>query len=153
MIRGINSENCPVDTIRDFIEQCMRMQEKCHVEGKPIPEEYLIPEKIILSDESVRFFLNSQLVDAIGPGLNGIGGQFYWKASGKYPALEVRVELDPETMKFMLTYLREEASPTKDEFVWDNSTLEGKEGQIIIIKKEDALEDVIDSDSTLKVAK
>ena len=56
-------------------------------------------------------------------------------------------------MKFMLTYLREEASPTKDEFVWDNSTLEGKEGQIIIIKKEDALEDVIDSDSTLKVAK
>lgn len=144
MTKEINSESCPVDTIRDYIEQCMRMQQACIAEDKPVPEEYLIPEKIVLSDESVRFFINSQLVDIIGAGKSGTGGQFYWKASGKYPALEVHVEFDPLNMKYVLTYLREEASPTKDEFVWDSSTIEGKKGLIFIIKKEDALEEVIE---------
>ncbi len=144
MIKGINSNNCPVDVIREYIEQCMRMQEKCREEYCPVPKEYLIPEEIVLSEESVRFFANSSIVDIIGAGEKGKGGQFYWKASEKYPALEVRVALDEATGRYLLTYLREEAGPEKDEFVWDSSTKEGKMGLIVFVKKEDSLEDVYD---------
>ena len=59
--------------------------------------------------------------------------------------MELRAERRKDG-KFALSYIREEASEEKQEFVWDKKTKEGKSGTIVVSKIQDALEDICDMD-------
>ena len=128
--QNIYAENCPADAIREHIE-------------KGIKEE--VPEEIILSPNNIEYLMNSDLVDYIGAGGTGNELQFYWKKTDKLPALEVRVA-KREDGKFILTYIKEEASAEKQEFLWEKDTNKDKKGTVVVSKKTDALENVADMD-------
>lgn len=143
--KNIYAEHCPADAIREYIENIISSQKKYIEEGKEIPEELLIPQEIILSPKNMEFLINSKLVDYIGAGETGNEVQFYWKKTEKLPALELRAERR-EDGKFILSYIKEEATEEKQEFVWDKKTEEGKKGTIVVSKIQDALEDIYDMD-------
>ena len=143
--KNIYAEHCPADAIREYIENIISSQKKYIEEGKEIPEELLIPQEIILSPKSMEFLINSKLVDYIGAGETGEEVQFYWKKTDELPALELRAERR-EDGKFVLAYIKEEASEEKQEFIWDKNTTEGKKGTIVVSKVQDALEDIVDMD-------
>lgn len=143
--KNIYAEHCPADAIREYIEKIISSQKKYLEEGKEIPEELLIPQEIILSPKNMEFLINSKLVDYIGAGETGNEIQFYWEKTEELPALELRAERR-EDGKFVLSYIREEATKEKQEFVWDKNTEEGKKGTIVVSKIQDALEDIYDMD-------
>ena len=143
--KNIYAEHCPADAIREYIENIISSQKKYLKEGKEIPEELLIPQEIILSPKNMEFLINSKLVDYIGAGETGNEVQFYWKKTDELPALELRAERR-EDGKFILSYIKEEATEEKQEFVWDKKTEEGKKGTIVVSKIQDALEDIYDMD-------
>ena len=143
--KNIYAEHCPADAIREYIENIISSQKKYLEEGKEIPEELLIPQEIILSPKNMEFLINSKLVDYIGAGETGNEVQFYWKKTDELPALELRAE-KREDGKFVLSYIREEATKEKQEFVWDKNSEEGKKGTIVVSKIQDALEDIYDMD-------
>jgi len=142
---NIYAENCPADAIREYIEKIVKEQKKYLEEGKQIPDELLIPQEIILSPKNIEFLINSKYVDYIGAGETGNEIQFYWKRTDRLPALELRAE-KREDGKYILSYIREEATQGKEEFVWDKATEEGKKGTIVVSKMEDAVEDICDMD-------
>ena len=141
--QNVYAENCPADAIREYIEKIINTQKKYIQEGKEIPKELLIPGEIVLSPKNIEYLINSKLVDYIGAGETGNEIQFYWKKTDKLPALELRVTRR-EDGQFILSYIKEEASKDKGEFVWDKNTEAGKKGTIIVSKREDALEDICD---------
>lgn len=143
--KNIYAENCPADAIREYIEEIVGLQKNYLAQGKEVPEELLIPQEIILSPQNIEFLINSKLVDYIGAGETGNEIQFYWKKTEKLPALELRAERR-EDGKFILSYIKEEATNEKQEFVWDKKTQEGKKGTIVVSKIQDALEDICDMD-------
>lgn len=143
--KNIYADNCPADAIREYIEKIMESQKKYLKEGKEVPKELLIPQEIILSPKNIEFLINSKLVDYIGAGETGKEIQFYWKKTEELPALELRAERR-EDGKFVLSYIKEEATKEKQEFVWDKNTEEGKKGTIVVSKGQDALEDICDMD-------
>lgn len=143
--KNVYAEHCPADAIREYIEKIISYQKKYIEEGKEIPEELLIPQEIILSPKNMEFLINSKLVDYIGAGETGEEVQFYWKKTDELPALELRAERR-EDGKFVLAYIKEEASEEKQEFIWDKNTTEGKKGTIVVSKVQDALEDIVDMD-------
>lgn len=143
--KNVVSENCPADAVREYIEEIINNQRKYIEEGKEVPKELLIPQEIVLSPMNMEFLLNSKLVDYVGAGETGNEVQFYWKETEKLPALELRAE-KREDGKFILSYIREEASKDKEEFVWDKKTKEGKRGTIVVSKTKDALEELYDMD-------
>jgi len=143
--KNIYAEHCPADAIREYIEKIISAQKKYLDEGKEVPEELLIPQEVVLSPKNMEFLINSKLVDYIGAGVTGNEVQFYWKKTDELPALELRAERR-EDGKFMLSYIKEEASKEKEEFVWDKKTEAGKKGTIVVSKIQDALEDIYDMD-------
>jgi len=143
--KNIYAEHCPADAIREYIEKIISAQKKYLDEGKEVPEELLIPQEIVLSPKNMEFLINSKLVDYIGAGETGNEVQFYWEKTDELPALELRAERR-EDGKFVLSYIKEEASKEKEEFVWDKKTEEGKKGTIVVSKIQDALEDIYDMD-------
>ena len=143
--KNIYAEHCPADAIREYIEKIISAQKKYLDEGKEVPEELLIPQEVVLSPKNMEFLINSKLVDYIGAGETGNEVQFYWKKTDELPALELRAERR-EDGKFVLSYIKEEASKEKEEFVWDKKTEEGKKGTIVVSKIQDALEDIYDMD-------
>ena len=143
--KNIYAEHCPAHAIREYIENIISSQKKYLKEGKEIPEELLIPQEIILSPKNMEFLINSKLVDYIGAGETGNEVQFYWKKTDELPSLELRAERR-EDGKFILSYIKEEATEEKQEFVWDKKTEEGKKGTIVVSKIQDALEDIYDMD-------
>ena len=143
--KNIYAEHCPAHAIREYIENIISSQKKYLKEGKEIPEELLIPQEIILSPKNMEFLINSKLVDYIGAGETGNEVQFYWKKTDELPALELRDERR-EDGKYILSYIKEEATEEKQEFVWDKKTEEGKKGTIVVSKIQDALEDIYDMD-------
>lgn len=143
--KNVYAENCPADAIREYIEKIINSQKKYIEAGKDIPEELKIPQEIILSPKNIDFLLESKFVDFIGAGESGNEVQFYWKKTDELPALELRAQRR-EDGKFILTYIKEEASEEKQEFLWDKGTEEGKKGTITVSKKQDALEDIYDMD-------
>ena len=143
--KNIYAEHCPADAIREYIEKIISAQKKYLDERKEVPEELLIPQEIVLSPKNMEFLINSKLVDYIGAGVTGNEVQFYWKKTDELPALELRAERR-EDGKFVLSYIKEEASKEKEEFVWDKKTEEGKKGTIVVSKIQDALEDIYDMD-------
>ena len=144
-LKNVNAENCPADAIREYIEKIISSQKKYLEKGGKIPDELLIPQEIILSPKNMEFLINSKLVDYIGAGETGNEVQFYWKKTDELPALELRAERR-EDGKFILSYIREEESKDKKEFIWDKKTEEGKKGTIVVSKTQDALEDIYDMD-------
>ena len=142
---NIFAENCPADAIREYVEKIVEAQKKLVKEGKEITEDVLIPKEIILSPKNIEFLINSKFVDYIAAGKTGEEIQFYWKKTEELPALELRVERR-EDGKFILSYIKEEASKEKEEFIWDKNVEEGKKGSIIVSKEQDALEDIYDMD-------
>ena len=117
-----------------------------------MPDELLIPNKIELSPENIKFLINSKLVDYIGAGKTGNEISFYWKKTDDLPALELRVRLE-EDGKYYLTYIREEASKEKLAFEWDEMNQKNKNGTLIVSKLTDALEDLVDMDEDISQAK
>ncbi len=130
--QNVYAEKCPADAIREHIEKIIEM-------GKEIPKE------IIISPKNIEYLMNSQLVDFIGAGPTGNELQFYWKATENLPALEVKVTRR-EDGKFVLTYMKEEASKDKPEFLWQIDDVPENNGQVVISRTTDALEDLIDMD-------
>ena len=141
--KNIYAEHCPADAIREYIEKIISSQKKYLDEGKEVPKELLIPQEIVLSPKNMEFLINSKLVDYIGAGETGNEIQFYWKKTDELPALELRAERR-EDGKFVLSYIREEATEERKEFVWDKKSKEGKKGTIVVSKVQDALEDICD---------
>lgn len=142
---NVYADNCPADAIREYIEKITEKQQKYIREGKEIPKDLLIPQKIVLSPENIKFLLDSKYVDYIGAGETGNEIQFYWKRTEELPALEVRVKRE-EDGKFILTYIKEEATEDREEFVWDKDSENGKKGLVIVSKTTDALEDICEMD-------
>ena len=103
----------------------------------------MIPQEIILSPKNIEFLINSKSVDSIGAGETGDEIQFFWKKTDELPALELKVERRADG-KFVLVYIKEEASKEKQEFIWDKKTKEGRKGTIVVSKVQDALEDICD---------
>ena len=138
-IENVNAENCPADAVREYIEKVIKHKKEKATKEKEIPEE------IIFSPQNIKFLLNSKFVDYIGAGETGNEIQFYWKKTEELPALEVKVARR-EDGKFILTYIKEEATAEKPEFIWDKSAKEGKKGTIVVSKRNDALEDICEMD-------
>ena len=144
-IKNAIAENCPADAVREYIEQIIAKQREYISQGKEVPKELLIPQEIILSPMNIEFLINSKFVDYIGAGETGNEVQFYWKKTDELPALELRAERR-EDGKFILSYIKEEATEEREEFIWDKNTEEGKNGTIVVSKIQDALEDIYDMD-------
>ena len=149
MKKNIYAENCPADKIREYIENIVSLQKDFVLNGKEVPKEFLIPSKIELSKENIKFLINSKLVDFIGAGETGNEINFYWKKTDELPALELRTRLEKDG-KYYLTYIREEASKDKVAFEWNIDNQERKEGVLIVSKITDALEDIVDMDKVIK---
>lgn len=143
--KNVYADKCPADAIREYIEKIIDSQKQYIKEGKEIPKELLIPKEIVLSPKNIEYLINSKIVDYIGAGETGNEIQFYWKKTDELPALELRA-VRREDGKFVLSYIKEEKSKEKPEFVWDSNTEEGKKGAIVISKEEDALEDIYEMD-------
>ena len=129
-MKNVYAINCPAEAIREYIEL--------------IPEGMKVPEEIEISKENVKFLLNSKLVSFYGTGENPNEFKFFWKSDDTYPALEV--DIIKRDGKFYLTYIKEEASMEKPAFEWNAKETLGKKGKIIVSKKSDALEDIVDMD-------
>ncbi len=136
-IAFVNAENCPADAVREYVETIVNYQKKCTEEGRQIPKE------IILSPKNIEFLLNSKLVDLIGAGETGNEIQFYWKKTEQYPALELKVALKDDGT-YELTYIKEDASAEKPEFLWEKDSNKSKNGTVVVFKETDALEDISD---------
>ena len=148
MKKNIYADNCPADKIREYIEYIISLQKDFIKKGKKIPKEFLIPSKIELSPENIKFLINSKLVDYIGAGETGKEINFYWKKSDVFPALEIKTRLENDG-KYYITYIREEASEDRIAFEWDIDNQNGKNGILTVSKITDALEDIIDMDKSV----
>ena len=140
------AENCPADVVREYVEKIKKKKKEYVLSGREVPEELLIPSKIELSPKSIQFLLNSKLVDKIDIGNNWDTIEFYWEESEQFPPLTVKTKRENDG-KYYLTYMREEASKTKEAFEWDIEKQSGKSGVLTVFKQEDALEDIVDMDN------
>ena len=145
MKTNAEAENCPADKIREYIENLIKQQKEYKEKGQEVPKELQIPSKIVISPENMLFLGNSKLVDFIVPKNEGKEIIFYWNPSDKFPALEVRTKLESDG-NYYLTFIREEASSTKEAFEWDVNNQEANDVVLIVSKQSDALEDLIDMD-------
>jgi hypothetical protein len=91
----------------------------------------------VLSNECLRFFIQDPINSFVGASTNGDEVSIYWKKSEKFPALEVRTILNPETKEYELDYLKENASDDSAEFIWNRSNPKCKNGSILIYKSTD----------------
>ena len=149
MKKNIYAENCPADKIREYIEEIINLQKGFILDGKEVPKEFLIPSKIELSKENIKFLINSKLVDYIGAGETGNEINFYWKKTDELPALELRTRLEKDG-KYYLTYIKEEATKDRVAFEWDVDNQKDKEGILTVSKLTDALEDIVDMNKKCK---
>ena len=145
MNKNVYAEKCPADKIREYVGSVINAQKRYVLSGKDVPDDLLIPSKIELSPENIKYLLNSKLVDYIGAGETGNEINFYWKESNDIPALEVRTRLENDG-KYYLTYIREEASKDKVAFEWDVDDQSKKSWVLTVSKITDALEDIVDMD-------
>lgn len=152
MTKNIYAENCPADKIREYIEEIISLQKEFILDGKEVPKEFLIPSKIELSPENIKFLINSKLVDYIGAGKTGKEINFYWKKTDELPALELRTRLE-DNGKYYLSYIREEATKDRVAFEWNVDNQKNKKGILTVSKPTDALEDITDMDEYVKKRK
>ena len=138
---NIYTEDCPATPIRKYIESLITKQKEYLERGEEIPQEFLIPQDIVLSPKNIEFLMDSKLVDFFGAGETGNEMQFYWRESEKYPPLEIRVKRDPKG-RILLTYINEHAKDTTGQFIWDKNEKDGKKGIITFSKTTDALEGI-----------
>ena len=149
MKKNVYADNCPAEKIREYIEDIISLQKDFIIKGKKVPKEFLIPSKIELSPENIKFLINSKLVDYIGAGETGKEINFYWKKTDDLPALELRTRLENDG-KYYLTYIREESFGDRAAFEWDIDKKDGKAGILCVSKLTDSLEEIIDMDEFVK---
>jgi hypothetical protein len=147
MKKIIFSENCPADTFRKYVEDLIRKQIEC---GENIPEEYMIPKKVVLSNECLKFFIQDPINDFVGASIDGDEVSIYWEKSETLPALEVRTVLNPDTKEYELDYIKENASDDKAEFIWDRNNPKCKKGSILIYKSTDNPDEIFDVEPVKK---
>ena len=133
---------CPADTFMNYVRLCIEKQKEFEEKGEEIPEKYLIPDTVYLSDESVKFFLNSKIVDLIGASEDGKQLQFYWKDTEKLPALDVKLELDEEKNQYVVVFIKEDAKGEYEGFEWKKDNKKGKGSVVQIYRKEDQKEGI-----------
>lgn len=136
---------CPADTFMNYVRLCIEKQKEFTEKDEKIPEKYLIPNTVYLSDESVRYFMNSKIVDLIGTSADGKQLQFYWKDSENLPALEVKLELDEENNQYTVVFIKEEAKGDYQGFEWRREEPK-EEGSILQIYRQEDKENGIGID-------
>ena len=129
---------CPADTFMNYVRLCMDKQKYYIERGEEIPAKYLISDKVYLSDESVKYFINSQIVDLIGASKDGKQLQFYWKDSEKLPALEVKLQLDEQKNQYAVVFIKEDAKGDYKGFEWNRENALNKGSIVQIYRKEDS---------------
>lgn len=127
---------CPADTFMNYVRLCIDKEKEYTEKGMEIPKKYLIPDTVYLSDESVRFFMDSKLVDLIGTSEDGKQLQFYWKDSEKLPALEVKLELDEDKNQYTVVFIKEDAKGDYQGFEWNRTNK--KDSILQIYRQEDS---------------
>ncbi len=128
---------CPADTFMNYVRLCIEKQNEFGKKSEEVPEKYLIPDTVYLSDESVKYFINSKIVDLIGASKDGKRLQFYWKDSEKYPALEVELELDQEKSQYSVVFIKEDAKGDYKGFEWKRDEEKKGESTLQIYRQED----------------
>lgn len=136
LVFSMNGE-CPADTFMNYVRLCIEKQRFFEEKGEEVPDKYLIPDTVYLSDESVRFFMNSQIVDLIGASQDGKQLQFYWKDTEKLPALEVKLELDDEKNQYTVVFIKEDAKGEYEGFEWNREKQKQKGSTLQIYRQED----------------
>ena len=126
---------CPADTFMNYVRLCIEKQKDFTEKDEEIPKKYLIPDTVYLSNESVRFFMNSKLVDLIGTSEDGKQLQFYWKESDELPALEVKLELDEDKNQYTVVFIKEDAKGKYKGFEWKSK--DSKDSILEIYRPED----------------
>lgn len=142
---NLPTEGSPTRALREYIGNIIQEQKQYIDAGKEVPLEFRIPEQIELSPQNLDYLLESGAIDFIVEGEKEDEMQFFWKKTVEYPELELRAKRNSKG-KFVLTYIKECSIDGKEEFVWDGEDKEGKNGILVISRKDDALEELIDMD-------
>lgn len=143
--KNICAKTSPADLIRKYLKKILNQQEKYLNVGKPIPKKYLMPQKIILSPQNVKYLLKSKTTKYIGANKDGTEISFYWEETPKSPAIEARIKLEDDG-RYILAYMKEKSSKEKSEILWDMNSKDAKKGILTISRTKDALEDIYDGE-------
>lgn len=115
---GKEANGNSVDAIREKIESIIDKKRYVDKKVKGIPDELKAPKDILLSQKAVDNLIDSKLVTLVGESPDHDGLQFFFKEYDNMPSLEIRLSV-MEDGQFRVEYIKEEASETKPEFVWD----------------------------------
>ena len=142
---NLQTEGSPARALREYIGNLIKEQRKYIDAEKEVPVNLRIPEQIEISPCNLDYLLKNEIVDDIEQGKTEDEIKFLWKETEEYPELELRIKPNNKG-KYVLTHIREKSKDGKEEFVWDSDDKEGKKGILIISRKDDVLDELIDMD-------